>query len=136
LENKYLGKVIRILPNARTTIGTFADKPIEPFPTFLTAFCSFLLFRPLLDAMFLHMSQIFNDVDMVRDAIDNVNILEIFQALARKVMALKTPRHFLLDGTLTKAVPALDTKGEYPVGETTIATDFLNGNTGFLRNLV
>jgi hypothetical protein len=69
---------------------------------------------------------------VVRDAIHHVNISEIQQALTWKVMALKTPRYFLLHGTLAKTVPALYTGGKYLIGEAAIAGDLFDRNTGFL----
>jgi hypothetical protein len=69
---------------------------------------------------------------MVGDAVDNVNIPKIPEALAGKVAALKTPRHILFPGTLTKAMPALYTGGEYIVREATITTNFFDGNPGCL----
>jgi hypothetical protein len=52
---------------------------------------------------------------MVRNAIDDVDIPKIVQALAGKVIAFKTPRHVFLPGTLTKAVSALQTGGGHVV---------------------
>ena len=81
--------------------------------------------------MLLHIPQILYDVGMVGDAIDKVNSSELGQSLAGKFNALKTPRNVLIPRTLTKAVPALLTRGEHCFGETPIAANVLDGNTGF-----
>ncbi len=82
--------------------------------------------------MLLHMPQILNDVSMVGDAIDNVNSSELGQSQAGKFIALKTPRNVFIPRTLAKAVPALLTRGEHGFGETPIAANVPDGNTGFL----
>jgi hypothetical protein len=65
--------------------------------------------------MVLHILQILDHVNMVRNAIDDVDIPKIVQALAGKVIAFKTPRHVFLLGTLTKAVSALQAGGGHVV---------------------
>ena len=81
--------------------------------------------------MLLHILQILNDMGMVGDAIDNVNSSEFGQSLAGKFIALKTPRNVLTPRTLAKAVPAILTRGEYCFGETPIAANVPDGNSGF-----
>ena len=108
-----MGSLSGVSADPRVALGALTGIPVEPFPALGTTPCSFLLFCPLLDPMHLHILQILDHVGMVRDAIDNVGICKIPQPLAGKVIALKTPRHFLLTGTFTNA--ALQTMGEYLV---------------------
>jgi hypothetical protein len=68
---------------------------------------------------------------MVGDTVDNVNIPKIPEAWTGEFAALKTPRHALLFGTLTEPMTALRARGKYPVGETAVATDFFDRNSGF-----
>jgi hypothetical protein len=50
---------------------------------------------------------------MVGGAFFNVNVSEVSQSLAGKISALKAPGHFVLTGTLTETVLALNTRGHY-----------------------
>lgn len=65
---------------------------------------------------------------MVRNAVFNVSISEVSQPLAGKVSALKAPGHFMLTGTLTEAVTALNTRRHYLIREAPITVRFLNRN--------
>jgi hypothetical protein len=50
---------------------------------------------------------------MMGNAIFNVSISEVSQSLAGKINALKAPSHFMFTGTLTEAVPTLNTRRHY-----------------------
>jgi len=65
---------------------------------------------------------------MVGNAFLNVNISEVSQPLTRKVGALKAPGRFMLTGTLTEAVTALNTRRHYLIREAPVTVRFLNGN--------
>ena len=119
----------KVSPNLIMAFRTLPGKPVEHFPTLGATSDSFLLFRPLLDPMLLHVIQILNYMLMMRDAIDNMDISKIFEPLAGEFRALKTPRHLLLTGTLAKAVPAIDTDRKHSVCVTAIAASFFDRNT-------
>jgi len=78
--------------------------------------------------------QIVNHMNMVRNAIDNVDIGKIAQPLARKVRALETPGYLFPFGTLAEAVSALHAEGYHTVGKTTITANFFDGNAACLGN--
>jgi hypothetical protein len=113
-----------------------SGKPVMPFTTLRTAPDFFLLFHVLYYAVLLHIIPVCNNIGMMRNAVNNVNIGEVLEALAGEVRALEAPGHLLFSGTAAETMPAINTMRHYPGRETAIATDLGDGDIPFPGNFL
>lgn len=73
---------------------------------------------------------------MVGDAVLNMNILEVFQTLTGKILALKTPAHPVLPGAVSKTSFAFDAGDHDLIRVTPAAANLFGSKTHFLSPLV
>jgi hypothetical protein len=71
---------------------------------------------------------------MMGNTVLDVNVLEVLQPLAGKVMTFKTPCYSMLFGALTKAVTAFYTAGHHIVRMAAVTAYFFNGKAHSLSS--
>jgi hypothetical protein len=77
-------------------VGTLALKPIKQVTAFHTFPLVLLYFEPIFSAVFLHIRQIFDYMDMVGYVVDHVDVFKVFQPLTREFVALEAPGYTFL----------------------------------------
>ena len=115
---------------------TLTVKPIEPFLTLQTATTSFLFLHPLLHTMLPYVPQIVIHTNVMRDTVDNVNIIEVLQPLAGNARTLKTSSYTFLIRTEAKAMPAVNAGREGVIEEIPIIADVLNWYTTRMKHFL
>jgi hypothetical protein len=103
------------LPDAGAAVRASACVPIQSFAALRATPFPFLLYQPILNAVLLQVVELIDQMLMVGNTILDVDVLEILQALTRKVGTFKTPSHSMLLGALAKAMAAFFAGGHHVV---------------------
>jgi hypothetical protein len=100
----------------RVTVGALAVGPVKHFPALRTPALAILLFYPLFSPMLFQVFQLFDQSGMMRNAIHNVNIQKIMEALAGKIPAFKAPGYLFFLGAPAKTMTAVFAGGVHSIG--------------------
>jgi hypothetical protein len=103
------------LPDPGAAVRASACVPIQAFATLGATPFPFLLLQPILNAVFLHVIELIDQVFMVGNTVLDVDVLEVLQSLAGKVGTFKTPCDSMLLGALAKPVATFFTGGHHIV---------------------
>ena len=123
-------------PDLRTAGRTDPRRPVDPLPTLRAASLPVLFLQPGLRALVPETGQLGNEVLVVGDSVFHMNIPEVLQPPAGKILALETPTHAVLPGAVPKAGLAFSAADHDLIRMTTAAANLIGTKPHFFGPLV